>query len=344
MAALAAVWAYAEAQLALKISEGLSSGIYASLLGFLGIFVASLARLPLLRYLWQHERRRLAMLLSALLALAALPVSSPLAFYLLLSAGFGIASAAAFSYIVHDQRYELWRSSIAALNALSSGLTAAALLLWSQLGAQIAPLLLLLAALSLLLSYLLLPPPLFSGINLRSLEVLSDIVSFRTSPHAYESVMWEAARVAALLGGLGALRVTVLSGAFEEEGALSIASYAAGSLFGALLALLHNASSVAMLLAMPAVGGSLLLPPLLELMLLGAAISYAQTAAITYVLETRPRQVFSAAGLLSLSTGLGAGVTGVLSLAQEDKASLLALLLAAVLTALSFLTYRRRWD
>ncbi|MEN2999222.1 MAG: hypothetical protein ABDH61_01400 [Acidilobaceae archaeon] len=271
-------------------------------------------------------------------------MESPLISYLVLSAAFGIASAAAFSSIVHDERYEGWRSSIAALSSLSAGLTALTLFAWNYLHASLSPLLLPAAFLSLLFAALLMRPPLLSGVSLRSLEVFSDILSFRSTPESYLHARWEAARIAMLLGGLGALRVTVLSQAFPQSGVLSIAAYAAGSSLGALLTLAHNSPAIVFLISLPAVLGTSLLPPVHELFLLGVSVSYGQTAAITYVLERKPREVFSASALLSLSSGAGAALIGALSLAQPERASLLALLLATLLLLLSLLSYRRRWS
>ncbi|MCS7106646.1 MAG: hypothetical protein NZ902_00850 [Acidilobaceae archaeon] len=344
LSALAAAWAYTEATLALRITEGLSSGIYASLLGFLGVFLASLSRLPLLRHLQHFSHRRLALLLSSLLALLSLPIDSPVLSYVLLSAAFGIASAAAFSAIVHDERYESWRSSLSALNSLSAGLTALTLFTWNYFHASFAPLLLLIAVSTLTIASFLMRPPLLSGVSLRSLEVFSDILSFRSSAESYLHARWEAARIAMLMGGLGALRVTVLSQAFPESGTLSLASYAAGSSLGAAIAFLHNSPGLVFLLSLPPLAGAPLLPPTVELFLLGISASYAQTAAITYVLERRPRDVFSASALLSLFSGAGAALIGALSLARPEKAYLLASLLALLLLLLSLLSHRRRWD
>ncbi len=355
LAMITAVWAYYEALLASKIALGLSSGVYASLLGFIGITIAYISKLPLLRLMYRFEVRKNSLIIASILLLLALTPKylaedhySLTISYLILSASYGLASASIFMFIINDLSYEDWRKALAILPMASAVIASLTLVSWAQLKADIAPPVIIIGSLLLAYGYITSVRPLIPSLTLKSLEILSDILAFRGAITAYRNWHIEVTKIALILGGLGALKILILSKAIIEYSIYSIVSYNIGVAIGAIIAYKESKPRITQILAITTIAILLLTNnTLIALALIGVTIAYGQISTIDYILENRPRAVYTAIAIITTTIGIGAVITGIASLANTEKATIitLAITIATITTSIIIdKKQKRKWE
>ena len=352
-----ALWVYSEALVASRVSVSLVGGFSVGLLGWAGVLIASLAKLPLSRLLSSPSSRRLALLLAAvLLSLSALVswlnlggALSYVILYALVSAAYGLVAAAVFSTLLSDVDYLDWRSTIVSASIATYAVSLSILALWSLSSVSLAAPLAVASAILTARLALSIRASLIPSIELKTVEVIADILSFRRSPEAYRMWYVDVAKLALILGGLGALKVTLLSSTVRDHGVTALTAIAAGSLAASILAAQTLNTRLAALLALPPAVSTLAGHQLPSLALAGLAITYSHLAVLTTILENRPKAVYRATAILSIATALGAAIVSLTSLANPQIASktstILTLTLLAITLTLTIKERRKpRWE
>ncbi|MEM1759033.1 MAG: hypothetical protein QXJ65_06585, partial [Acidilobaceae archaeon] len=86
---------------------------------------------------------------------------------------------------------------------------------------------------------------------------------------------------------------------------------------------------------------------LIALALIGVTIAYGQISTIDYILENRPRAVYTAIAIITTTIGIGAVITGIASLANTEKATIitLAITIATITTSIIIdKKQKRKWE
>ena len=349
-----ALWLYSEALLSSTIVVGVLGGVVAGLLGWVGVSIAFLARLPLLRLLLSPSARRPVLTLSSIaLILSAIPASLEgglgyATFYLLASIAFGIVSAAVLASVLNDVDYSDWGVALVSSSIATYTLALLALIAWSILGLNLGAPLAVASAVSIaFLVYTLRPPPLPS-ITLKTVEVLVDMLSFRRDPEAYRYLYADVLKLALILGGLGAVKVSLLSTTIEDHGVNAIVALTAGSLAGSIIASYTLRPRIAMAIAIVATTITLTLSePLVGLALVNMAITYSNLTVTIVTLENMPKAIYRTLATLAIATAAGAIIVGVTSLANPQTAtSILTPIATLVLLTSAILTLKRgrEWE
>ncbi len=353
-ALVTALWLYSEALLSSTIVVGVLGGVVAGLLGWVGVSIAFLARLPLLRLLLSPSARRPVLTLSSIaLILSAIPASLEgglgyATFYLLASIAFGIVSAAVLASVLNDVDYSDWGVALVSSSIATYTLALLALIAWSILGLNLGAPLAVASAVSIaFLAYTLRPPPLPS-ITLKTVEVLVDMLSFRRNPEAYRHLYADVLKLALILGGLGAVKVSLLSTTIEDHGVNAIVALTAGSLAGSIIASYTLRPRIAMAIAIVATTITLTLSePLVGLALVNMAITYSNLTVTIVTLENMPKAIYRTLATLAIATAAGAIIVGVTSLANPQTAtSILTPIATLVLLTSVILTLKRgrEWE
>jgi hypothetical protein len=349
-----ALWLYSEALLSSTIVVGVLGGVVAGLLGWVGVSIAFLARLPLLRLLLSPSARRPVLTLSSI-ALILSAISASLegglgyaTFYLLASIAFGIVSAAVLASVLNDVDYSDWGVALVSSSIATYTLALLALIAWSILGLNLGAPLAVASAVSIaFLAYTLRPPPLPS-ITLKTVEVLVDMLSFRRNPEAYRYLYADVLKLALILGGLGAVKVSLLSTTIEDHGVNAIVALTAGSLAGSIIASHTLRPRIAMAIAIVATTITLTLSePLVGLALVNMAITYSNLTVTIVTLENMPKAIYRTLATLAIATAAGAIIVGVTSLANPQTAtSILTPIATLVLLTSAILTLKRgrEWE
>lgn len=326
-------------------------GFSVALLGWVGVFIASLAKLPLLRLLSLPSARRLALLISSL-TLAMIPLQyllapqggfSYLSSYILASVAYGLVSATIFATVVNDVDYVEWPKAITSSNILAYTLAIGVLLTWGLAGVDLSIPLALTSTTVLLATIPTLRGWILPSMTLKTIEAIADILSFRRNPRTYTMWYLDVAKLAVILGGLGALKVAVLSTAMRDHGITSLIALSLGALIASIIARYTAEPRIAMIIAIPAATSTLVdRSQLLTLTLLGLAITYSYITIIVTVLENKPKAVYKATLLLTIATAIGSIATGLVSLANPKVASKTVTLITTILiTTVVLLTVRR---
>lgn len=346
-----ALWIYFEALLSSRISVSTIGGFSVALLGWVGVFIASLAKLPLLRLLSLPSTRRLALLISSI-TLAMIPLQylltpqggfSYVSSYILASVAYGLVSAAVFATIVNDVDYVEWSKAITSSSMLAYTLTLGVLLTWSLMGVDLSIPLALTSTAILLATIPTMRGWILPSMTLKTIEVIADILSFRRNPKTYTMWYLDVAKLAVITGGLGALKIAVLSTAMREHGVTSLIALSLGALIASMAARYHAKPRIAMITAIPAATSTLVAgSQLLTLALLGLAITYSYLTITITVLESKPKAVYKATLVLTIATAIGSLATGLTSLADPRIASKIVTFTTTILvTTVILLTIRR---
>lgn len=351
---MTALWLYSEALLSSTIVAGLLGGVLAGLLGWIGVSVAFLAKLPLLKLLLSPNARRPVLTLSSLaLMLSALPASleggfSYATFYLLASIAYGLVSAAIMASVLNDVDYSDWRVTLVSSSIATYTLALIALIAWSVLGLNLGAPIAVASALSIALLAHTLKPPLLPSISLKTVEVLIDIISFRRSPEEYRLWNADVLKLALIMGGLGAVKVTLLSTTIKHYGVNAIIALTAGSLIGSIIASYTLKPRIAMTVAIIASATTLTLnKPLIGLALVNMAITYSNLTVTITTLENMPKAIYRTIATLSIATATGAILVGAVSLANPQTATTILTPIATLLlitTIMLTLKRRGKWE
>ncbi len=322
------LWLYSEALLSSMIVVGFLGGVAAGLLGWAGVSIAFLAKLPLLRLiLFSRARKRVLAISSLTLTLSIIPASLEegvgyVTFYMLTSIAYGLASAAILASVLNDVDYDDWSIALVSSSIATYALALVALIAWSILGLNLGVPLAIASAISTALLALVLRSPLVPSITLKTVDILVEIVSLRRSPEFYENLRSDLLKLALILGGLGAVKVTLLSVAIKHYGINAIIALTAGSLAGSLIASYTLKPRIAMIIAVIASASALTLnKPLIELALVNLAITYSNLTITIKTLEYMPKAIYRMLALVSTITAIGAITVGVASLANPQTAT-----------------------
>jgi hypothetical protein len=344
-----ALWLYSEALLSTTIVAGLLGGVLAGLLGWIGVSIASLAKLPLLRLLQPPSSRRSTLLLASVaLLLSAIPASMEggvglVMFYLLASIAYGLVSASIMVSVLNDVDYSDWGVTLTSASIATYMLALVALIAWSTLDLNLgAPLALASATVTAFLA-LTLRPQLIPSITLKTVDVVIDLISLRRSPEIYKSWEFDVIKLALILGGLGALKVTLLSTTMRDHGVNTVIALTTGSLVASIIAAYTLKPRIAMIAAVVISTTILILEnQLLELALTSLAITYSNLTIVISTLEITPKALSRTLALTSIATALGAILVGALSLANPQIApKILTVIATLTLITAVILTLRR---
>lgn len=352
---VSAFWMYSEALLSSRINVGLLGGLSVGFLGWIGVLVASLAKIPLMGLLSFPHARRMALIASSIVLLVAslqrllLPLGGldPAVSYILASMAYGLASAAIFTSILNDVDYVEWPRALTSANIIAYGIAVIVLVAWSLTSVDLSSTMALTSAILLLAVTPAIGASILPSMTLKTVEVIADILSFRRSPETYKLWYVDVVKLALILGGLGALKISILSIAIHNHGVLSLVALATGALLASITASHTAKPRIAMILALITSTTTLITDnQLVKLTLVGLAITYSYLTIMITVLDKRPKAIYKAITILTIAVALGSLTVGALSLANPATASkitTLTTILLVIITLTLTLKEGRRW-